>query len=1701
MSRDDRENGSDQDSPRRDSAAGDSSKDPTSKDASKDASSDAAPNAVPPNVPAPAASLPPDERAAVTDALQSKTDKPLPPLADAIAEVDAQQKHPVTPQGRRRRFLNRRNLIIATTAAVIGVLALALLLLILYRLGFADRYVAGQIKIAFAKYGIRAEIKDFHASFPPKTVEMTGLELYDAQTGEKLGKIDRAVATIRIQDLFALKLERTVDLKELTLEGLEAWIGTDAEGRWNTRNLHLPPPDDRTKRIKFDFATAHLEIKNGVIHYGDAVHQISGDARNIAATIEPDDPNAPETSRMNKVSLSLSNSTFTYDGRPVNNIDITARGRGNQDGAEIQELVLRSPVAEAHLSGRLTSWEKLHYEMNITSSVDLTQLSDVLQTGATLRGTGNFSGLVTGDGDKYKVEGNINSDSLAADNLRLQGLNVTANGNGGFNDRSYNINGKAVAALLSAGDFQLDNVQLVGGVMGTGSDFKWVGELSAVAERSYGTTITGLILQDARAEMTDGVLTASSSQFSANGLTASGTRVNGITATGLRVRSENNVTTAGVAKVKAGTIVAKGAKVNGVTANNIDIVSRDGVTSVVVKDVQVGATSAAGAEIGNINIAGVRLSIREGRAEGSTADINAGTVKLADGQIEDVKLRKPVFVVEPSGRYRASADLSIGGGVMGQMNMGQARAQLVATSSEIQLNNFNADIFNGRATGNARIAITKNGQSRVTGNFDQVDVGGPLTALAGAPVPLSGRATGKIDLAFPGTDFKQASGSLSTNFTADASATDGGRVPLTGVVALRADRGLFNIETVDLQTTATKLKATGQFSFSEDSNLQVDLNSTDASELQTVLVSSGLLPEVEDQMHSYGIDLAGQLAFNGSLRGKLSAPDIDGRVSLGTLLVNGNDLGSLSASLRMTATELSIADGRLTERDGGGMQFTVNAPRTGKDNITLNATLDRVNAGNLIAALPLSKGTRAGLADTQADASGQITISGIPGAMSGSADVRFGAGRLAGQPLDSLVARATFAGSTVNLESFDARSTVGHLVGSGTVDTTSKAFDAQVRAEGVQLDKLFALSKQRGAPNVTGSADFTAHVSGNFSENDFSGYQITFDGQGKDVVINGRPAGTLALVGRTENKQLNITLTSGLFGAPQAVTANVNLGTEKLAANVETTLNNADLSGLMKMLAPQATFKLTGLATGTLKASGNLLDEDGYFSTGGLSGSANFTALSFRLGDEQDVTLTAVSPLILKFSPNEVTFEQAQFTGTGGTNIKLAGTLATGPEGRQSLTADGRLNLRALNALSADAFLSGTGEVAVRITGTYEKPRFNGTGSVNGGSIGMLIGNERWTITNLKLLVRFTSNQVQIDQLTGLLGGGHVSADGGALLDGFRIARFLFHIHGDSVSAPFPEGFRTTADLDMEIKGTSREQLIGGTVNIRRAEYTEDIELADLINFRRGESIEEGGEIDLTRGALFNDLHVEARNTLVVRNNLADLTASASLVINGPINDSLMAGRITATSGKLNFRNESYEITRALMDFPPQRDADPIINIQTETQIARYRVKVGLNGPLSQPQAIISSEPALPQADVVSLITTGQLATGDTSTSILSQSSLGTATSLLTDALINAPAQRATNKLFGLSRFEINPVIGGSGTSPGARLTVGKRINKDVTVTYSTNVASDPNQILALEYRVSDRLFFIAQYEQASTRTLTQRNDAFSFEIRFRKRF
>jgi translocation and assembly module TamB len=1662
-----------------------------------------------------------DERSAGSSPETAETAPPPPPRSDesdaARASASGGEGEPpvaATPAARRRwrGYVNRRNATITAVAIVALVVLIAVLAFLLYRTGRVDNLIARQIVSTLREYNIRAEIGEFHTKFGPRTVEMQRIDLYDQTTGEKLGRVERVLATVRIEDLYALNLRRNINLESLQIEGLEAWVKFDAEGRSNFRHITLPPPAEN-QRITFSYATARIELRNGVVHYGDERHEISGEARNLRATIEPDDPNAPVESRMNKVYVALSDSTFTYDGKPIDKIDIEARARINQTRAEIQELTLKSPVAEARLEGTMDDWRNLRYRMKIASTVDLTQISNTLQTATPLRGAGKFEGTVEGEGDKFQVDGQVQSDALAAGNIRLKGLNATARGTAQGLE-NYEAQGRAVAEMLTAGDFTLNLIQVRGGVMGTGSDFRFLGELRAAAARSGATSIANLILSDAAAEYRDGRINANVPRLAAGNIKTPDVNIAGAQASDVRVNASDDGRdfNGSAATVNAGALTANGARINGVTASGVTATGQNGVTNILARSVVVRGGTAAGATLGQLNVAGVRLSIQDnGRVEGSSGDINVGTVafktgdaRAGDGRAENVRLARPAFVLEPSGSYRASADLSLGGGVLGDIALGAARSSVVATNSEIQLNNFTAEALNGRASGNARISTARGGTSRVNAAFEGLDVSGLLAVLTGRAVPIAGAATGTVNLSMPGTNFEAASGTLDARFAGETGSDAGNRTPLTGELAVRAERGQFRLDRANLRTGASELTATGDFSFKGDSNLNVKLASSDAAELQRVLVASNLIPALEESLTDSGVGLAGRLDFAGTVRGSLDAPQVSGRGSLASLLVNGRDLGALTASVESTPSEVRVPDGRLVQPDGGNAQFALTYPLDGSNNGTLEATLERVDIGSLLAALPTNKQTsfNSQLA-TVGPTSGRVSVRGIPAALSGSADVRSGPGRINGEPFDEIAAKATFNGTTVTLENLDARFRAGRVTAKGTIDTATQAFDLQAEGSNVNLGVLAGLAAGGASPQLSGMADFKATAKGVLS--DPRSFDVTIDGQGRDVLINGQSAGTLALVGRTENQKFNLQLTTGILGQPQVVNAVVDLSNDDLNTTIETTLTNQDLTQLFATLLPNSNVRVTGRATGTLKANGKLFGEneegERVFSFNALRGKAVFTQLALQIADVQ---LAAADPLEVQFSPNEIVFDKTQFTGPG-TNVVFGGSAALGAGGRQNFTVVGDLNLRVLNGVSPDVFFAGTAHLEVRVAGTFEDPRLTGTASLAGASFSTLLTDERLTVQNVQGSVRFTADRAQIDSLTGTLGGGRVAVTGGALLAGFSPTDFRFNVRAENVTVPLPEDIRATADADLVLQGRAQAQILSGVVNLRRAEYTEDIEIADFINGRREATISEGGGDGEGGGFGANlrlDLRVEGRDALVVRNNLADIVGSVNLQVRGSVEEPIIGGRVTVSRGTLNFRNDRYELTRAFIDLPARRGADPILSIQAEAEIKGYRVIVGLTGPLSAPTALVRSDPALPQSDVVALITTGDLNRSEEGGATLAQTGFGTATSLLTDTLINNPVQKATDKLFGLNRFEIDPLIAGrGGASPTARLTVGRQINRNLSLTYSTNVTTDQNQVLALEYRVSDRLSFIAQYEQGATNTLRSAGDNFSFEIRFRKRF
>ncbi|HWC76051.1 MAG TPA: translocation/assembly module TamB domain-containing protein, partial [Blastocatellia bacterium] len=305
-------------------------------------------------------------------------------------------------------------------------------------------------------------------------------------------------------------------------------------------------------------------------------------------------------------------------------------------------------------------------------------------------------------------------------------------------------------------------------------------------------------------------------------------------------------------------------------------------------------------------------------------------------------------------------------------------------------------------------------------------------------------------------------------------------------------------------------------------------------------------------------------------------------------------------------------------------------------------------------------------------------------------------------------------------------------------------------------------------------------------------------------------------------------------------------------------------------------------------------------------------------------------------------------------------------------------------------------------------------------------------------------------------------------------------------------------DANIVYQGSRRIQgVLTGDVDIRRASYTKEITLDELI--------QTGGPfgpdfVDIGPGGgggaalpITVDLRISADNTLSVRNNLADALGSAYLNVRGPLSEPQVSGRVMLSQGTLQFRNDRYELTRGLVTFPPQRRSEPVLDIMTESDISGHRVSVNFSGTLSKLKTTLRSDPELPEKDIVALILTGTVTGGRSEAAVVTQSGLGLAQSILA-ASLSEQIEKGT-RLFGLSRFSIDPLWVGRGNDPTARVTVGRRVTKDLTITYSQNLTSGPSgvdRVALVEYRLSNRFSLVG---------IRNERGELGFDVRIRKRF
>ena len=296
--------------------------------------------------------------------------------------------------------------------------------------------------------------------------------------------------------------------------------------------------------------------------------------------------------------------------------------------------------------------------------------------------------------------------------------------------------------------------------------------------------------------------------------TVKNNKLKNVTADEFRFTDLPNSTQLTAKNLRADRLDANGVRIDGFDAPSVELENMSGATVVYADKLRLAKLDAGSAILGSLNIAGVRLTIRQGRVEARSGDIDAGNVTLKKskslpdgGSLEAVKIYKPVFILEPSGRYRASADMSLGGGALGSISLGAATAKVDVTNDRVALDQLNAAIMNGQLNGKAVIGLNNRTQSLFNGDFSDLDIAKLLALQGGRVIPVEGKTTGRVDLTFTGTSIRNASGTLNADITANAGTADSGLIPVNGQVKLSGVNGLFNVDLANLNSANSKLSA------------------------------------------------------------------------------------------------------------------------------------------------------------------------------------------------------------------------------------------------------------------------------------------------------------------------------------------------------------------------------------------------------------------------------------------------------------------------------------------------------------------------------------------------------------------------------------------------------------------------------------------------------------------------------------------------------------------------------------------------------------------------------------------------------------------------------------------------------------------------------------------------------------------------------
>lgn len=746
------------------------------------------------------------------------------------------------------------------------------------------------------------------------------------------------------------------------------------------------------------------------------------------------------------------------------------------------------------------------------------------------------------------------------------------------------------------------------------------------------------------------------------------------------------------------------------------------------------------------------------------------------------------------------------------------------------------------------------------------------------------------------------------------------------------------------------------------------------------------VPRLSPLGPALGMTLKGATTLTADIAGPLERPTVQAKLTGTGLVADAVRLDRLVADLSMN--DVTAPAGTLTATFATGtlngkaaMQFTRTAPdMLAIPKLSLSAAGTSVD-GQLRLALDtlLVSGTITGKA---ADLAPWSALAGVP--LAGSADARITLTAKGGQnaDIDLTATGLAMRGETdagIGRVRVNARLTdlLGRPGGRANLEATA------VHVPNLRIERAQMTARAARPGTFTIAANLNGAISPDIEPKAFrldAAADVSLAGTARQVRLTrlvGKAADyDIALAGPAiialHNDDLSLDRLVLRLGAGE-ITASGSRAGERIALDVTT--QRLPL-GLIGLAAPGQTVQ--GELGANVSLAGTLRQPQGTLD-------ARLQAVRFTAGHNDLPPLNAT--IAAKWQAARVDLT-GQINGPGGATIAVAGAapLALDPQTLAfTIPGDGALRLTARGTGQLESWatilpigedrLAGRFDLDLAVNGTVATPQAGGRFTVSDGRyVSFAAGTE---LHDLSLAVTGNGERFVLDRLSAKDGrGGTLSAGGFFDLAATPGPALNVKTEFDRFLVARRDEATVTASGDLSLAGTVGDATLSGQVRVDRAEIRvpdrlpPSVARLDVIEIdsRNGKPDGAPPQNEPASSVLRLDVAVDIPARAFVRGRGLDSEWKGHVDITGTAANPTINGALEVVRGDFALLGKKFVLSKGTIAFNGDPKIDPAIDITTEYKSADIVAQAILGGTASAPSLTLTSQPELPQDEVLARV-------------------------------------------------------------------------------------------------------------------------------------